>query len=52
MEENIQFDKENEVIPLGGRKYRRYALPEGSFLSEDGRKEGEMSDQQNKKGPK
>lgn len=36
--------KENEVIPLGGRKYRRYALTEDSFLSEDGRKEGKMKD--------
>ena len=44
MEENIQFDKENEVIPLGGRKYRKYALPEGSFLSKGGRKEGEVND--------
>lgn len=35
--------KESEIIPLGGRKYRKYALPEGSFLSEGGRKEGEMS---------
>lgn len=36
--------KESEIIPLGGRKYRKYALPEGSFLSKGGRKEGEVND--------
>lgn len=30
-------------LHIYGRKYRRYALPEGSFLSKGGRKEGEMS---------
>lgn len=39
-----QMAKENEILPLGGRKYRRYALPEGSFLSEGGRKEEKMND--------
>ena len=35
-----QMAKEEEVILFGGRKYRRYALKDTSFLSEGGRKEG------------
>ena len=30
--------KDGKIIPLGGRKYRRYTLAENSFLSESGRK--------------
>ena len=34
---------ENKITPIGGRKYRKYALPKNSFLSESGRKEGEIN---------
>lgn len=30
--------KDGKIIPLGGRKYRKYTLAENSFLSESGRK--------------
>lgn len=30
--------KNNEIKPIGGRKYRRYALNDNSFLEKDGRK--------------
>ena len=49
MEENLQFDKKSLRYVTGKTadfgELAKYALPEGSFLSEGGRKEGEMSGQ-------